>query len=411
MVTERDIHIDVGRHRSVSSDGTGKNRSPSMQVTLLIGAVLGACLVTSLSTWVLLHGFDLIPDEAPLGPVLALVALVTMIAIALGAAAAWLILQGEPVRAEPAETPESTDPDSVTEETPRSATRKFLYFYKDLKETRSRLEELQGEHADYVSRCDELELDLRRSQHREKDLAAAFARLSADLEEFAYIASHDLKEPIRGIRSRTEFLLEDYAPQLGDEGKQQIDRLIELCDRTDSLLSRLRTYSRIKGPLEDLKQVDTQALAKDVFHDVIRSREKQTARKCELIFENDLPPLEAKYNHVEHVFSEIYANGLMFNESPRKQIRTGFLDYVELGGQPFEKLYFISDNGVGFDPKYHDEVFKLFRRLNRVDRFGATPGAGLTIARKVISLYGGTILCESEPGKGSTFYFSFEGKD
>ncbi len=223
-------------------------------------------------------------------------------------------------------------------------------------------------------------------------------RINHELEDFAYIASHDLKEPLRGISSYCEILLEDYRHKLDAEGKRRLVTAIHLCDRTENLIDDLLTYCRVGRKAASKTRVNLNVATANLLKVLRPSIERRNAA---VRIARDLPPVVGNGTLIAMVFSNLITNGLKFNENRRPHITVGWL--------PTDPAtFYVKDNGIGIAKEHHEAIFTIFRRLHSRKKYEGT-GAGLTIVRKIVELHGGRIWLESEPGAGTTFYFTLRG--
>lgn len=247
-------------------------------------------------------------------------------------------------------------------------------------------------------------------------LNSELERSNVELDAFAYIASHDLKEPLRGIHNYSSFLIEDYSEQLDEEGVAKLQTLMRLTQRMEDLINSLLHYSRLGRVELSLKTVDLNLLVDEVIDVVEMSRaEKVSFRRLQ-----KLPELLCDRNQVSELFANLISNGIKYNDKAEKLIEIGYLPADEVKerlpnysfGASLLKatVFYVSDNGIGIRPKHLDTVFKIFKRLHPPGRFGGGTGAGLTIARKIVERHGGQIWLDSVYGEGSTFYFTLQGQ-
>lgn len=224
--------------------------------------------------------------------------------------------------------------------------------------------------------------------------AAELARANQELDDFTYVASHDLKEPLRGISSYCGILLEEYQDQLDDNGRRMMSTLVALCQRLERLIDDLLTYSRL-GRAPELAPVDLDEVLDAVLETLgpaIDGRGGVVRRT------GRLPAALADATTIALVLQNLISNGLKFNESQPPE--------VEIGCTEGEMLtIYVRDNGIGIDPRRHEAVFAMFRRLHGRQKYEGT-GAGLTIVRKIVEAHGGRVWLESSPGCGSTFSFT-----
>lgn len=225
-------------------------------------------------------------------------------------------------------------------------------------------------------------------------------RSNNELDAFAYIASHDLKEPLRGIHNYSNFLIEDYGEILNDEGMDKLRTLIRLTQRMEDLIDSLLHFSR-------LGRVDLSMQHTDITSVVRRSLDLLSARIEEMGVEIRIPrPLPTVYCdriQVGEVFSNLIANAIKYNDKAEKWIEIGYLDHPTA-----PVIFYVRDNGIGIREKHFDAIFRIFKRLHGPNKYGGGTGAGLTIAKKIVERHSGKIWVESTYGEGSTFYFTLQ---
>ncbi len=229
-----------------------------------------------------------------------------------------------------------------------------------------------------------------------KQLNMELGRSNQDLENYTYVVSHDLKAPLRSIRSFSSFLLEDYGEKMEGDGKEYLDRIIAAVTRMDDLISDLLTISRIGRKFTDVAEIDLNKLLENIQLDLSATIE---AKKAEIIVEK-LPAIEGQQIWVSQLFTNLISNGLKFNKSERPTIK------IICEHRNEELLFSVSDNGIGISKQYYESIFKLFERLHTTEEYEGT-GAGLTICKKIVENFGGKMWVVSEEGKGSTFYFTY----
>lgn len=247
-------------------------------------------------------------------------------------------------------------------------------------------------------------LDTSAARHTRRMQASNFAlqRSNEELDSFAFMASHDLREPLRGIHHYAQFLSEDYGHTLPNEGKQMLAGVVGLTLRMESLISSLLAYSRLNHQHLTCAPCDLQRMAEESATILFRSR-KLSGR---IEVQPGLPLVYAHPPFLEQILSNLISNAIKYSDEDR---------YIEIGSRPRQPAdgrvtFYVRDNGVGIPPEFHERVFQLFRRLHLPDERGGGVGAGLTIVRRMVERHGGTVELESAPGQGSTFYVTLSGQ-
>lgn len=237
-------------------------------------------------------------------------------------------------------------------------------------------------------------------------------RSNEELDSFAYIASHDLKEPLRGIHNYANFLMEDYAERLDSEGIAKLQTMIRLTQRMEDLINSLLHFSRL-GRVELARQnVNLNDLVQQVIATLTMTRPQNP---IEFRIPQQLPTVQCDRAQVNEVFTNLISNAMKYSNKPEKWVEIGVLDreltdrprLVEVPSLPSDaQIFYVRDNGIGIPKEHQERVFQIFRRLHGRDDYGGGNGAGLTIARKIVERHGGEIWLESTPNEGSTFYFT-----
>ncbi len=236
-----------------------------------------------------------------------------------------------------------------------------------------------------------------------------------ELEDFAYIVSHDLKEPLRGIYNYATFVKEDYEDKLDEEGRDKLDTLVRLSQRMEALINDILKYARLGRENMDVKAVDLNTILKEVLDNLqILIQESNV----DVQFSTNLPIIACDSTLVKEVFQNLIANGIKYNDKPEKKIVIGFNSREGLSNgngnvsnESHSDVFYVKDNGIGIDEKYFESIFRIFKRLNGRKKFGDGTGAGTTIVKKIIEKHKGKIWLESTLGEGSTFYFTLEKSD
>lgn len=224
--------------------------------------------------------------------------------------------------------------------------------------------------------------------------ATALEAANEELSQYAYVVSHDLKAPLRAIRNYADFLREDLKGALEAEQEVYLDGLNRAVLQGDELVGDLLEFSRVgrrRGPIETI-------------HMGVFFRELMTyldlSQDVELVMENHLPSIEADHTLLRQIFQNLIRNAVKFNRSQRKRLEIG----CSRSDEGLVEM-FVRDNGIGIDPRYHEQIFRVFQRLHTREEYDGT-GLGLAIVKKAANKLRGSVRVESDPGKGSTFIVS-----
>lgn len=234
-------------------------------------------------------------------------------------------------------------------------------------------------------------------------------RSNRDLDDFAYIASHDLKEPLRGLFNHAQFLLEDYQNTLDADGVRRLQRLSALAHKMERLVNDLLYYSRLGRAELAVQETDPNNVVVDVAH-MMEGILKEL--HADVSIAAPMPTILCDKPRVTEVFRNLITNAVKYNDKDVKRVEVGYLDDVTSPYGPERGVFYVKDNGIGIEEGYHQEIFRIFRRLNPAkNEADNSSGAGLTFVKKIIERHGGHIWLESQPGKGSTFYFNLGRKE
>lgn len=216
-----------------------------------------------------------------------------------------------------------------------------------------------------------------------------------ELEKFAYVASHDLQEPLRMVSSFTQLLEKQYKDKLDNEANEYINFIVNGAKRMQELINDLLAYSRVTNKAYIFEKVDLEK----VLDDAIFNQEINIEKNQAIITREPLPEIIGDYSQMVQVFQNLLGNALKYRG--KRIPRINFSALKNVGNW----LISVQDNGIGIEPENFDEIFKMFRRLHTIDEYNGT-GIGLSICKKIIERHGGKIWVESKLGKGSTFYFT-----
>ena len=239
--------------------------------------------------------------------------------------------------------------------------------------------------------------DLKRQQELEM-YAKALEVSNRELQDFVFVASHDLQEPLRKVLSFGEFLQEEYGGKLEETGRDYLDRIRSAATRMQILINDLLTLTRVTTKAKPFESVDLNKILREVLSDLeVRIQEKKA--KVEI---GPLPTLEADSTQMRQLFQNLIGNALKFH---RPGVPPEVRVEADAGTEGRLCRIWVRDNGIGFDNKYAEQIFKVFERLHGRDEYEGT-GIGLAVCRKVVERHNGTIMAEGFPGQGSTFIVS-----
>ena len=232
-------------------------------------------------------------------------------------------------------------------------------------------------------------------ERRVEQRTEALQRSNEDLQQFAYVASHDLQEPLRMVASYTELLQRRYKGRLDADADQFIDYAIDGVKRMNNLIRDLLAYSRAGHSLEEhLVPVTTEEVLSTALQNLRASIGEVKAE----VTHDPLPVVQYDPIRLTQVFQNLIGNALKYRGETTPHI------HVSSKTRGSEVIFIVRDNGIGIDPKYHNQIFGIFKRLHGREYEGT--GIGLAMCKKIIERHGGRIWVESTVGGGSTFYFS-----
>jgi light-regulated signal transduction histidine kinase (bacteriophytochrome) len=273
-------------------------------------------------------------------------------------------------------------------------------------------------------------------------LNAELERSNIELDSFACVASHDLKEPLRGIHRYSDFLIEDYADKLDEAGLEKLQTLVKLSQRMETLVDSLLHFSRVGRAELAMHEVDLDDVVSETL-EMIAPRLLESG--AEIRRPRRLPIVRADHARVGEIFHNLIVNAIKYNDKPLKWVEIGWEEGTERQGDgatggrgdkatrgegdkvisfpvsPSSPLhvalsprppvapspvFYVRDNGIGISERHYETIFGIFRRLHEREEFGGGVGVGLTIVKKIVERHNGRIWVESRVGAGTTVYFT-----
>lgn len=237
--------------------------------------------------------------------------------------------------------------------------------------------------------------DLKDAQNELEIKAKNLAQSNKELEEFAYIVSHDMKQPIRTIISYLSLLKKKHYSLLPADAQDFVNFSIDGANKMSDLIRDILQYSKLEQEINMAPNIELNGIVKKVLDGLKDTIDKNNAT----VICDELPAVTCNSTMVTELFQNLIENGIKYNLSEKKTVKVSVLDK---GG---DWLFSIADNGIGFEQQYAEQIFKIFKRLHTDDEFQGT-GIGLSICAKVVEKHGGKIWAESVKGTGSTFFFT-----
>jgi light-regulated signal transduction histidine kinase (bacteriophytochrome) len=228
-----------------------------------------------------------------------------------------------------------------------------------------------------------------------EERTAALAHSNADLEQFAYVASHDLQEPLRVVGSYVQLLARRYEGQLDDRADRYINRSVAAVERMRTLINDLLAYSRVGTRGRVMVPTETANVLNHVLEGLAVTIRETAAE----ITWDPLPTVRADATQLGQLLQNLLGNALKYRGERPPRIHVA----VERQGQRWQ--FAVRDNGIGIDPEYAERIFLVFQRLHTRDEYPGT-GIGLAICQKIVERHGGQLLVDSQVGQGATFSFT-----
>lgn len=267
----------------------------------------------------------------------------------------------------------------------------FLNLFNQKKEIETANQELKKANQvlnEEIAQRKKIELEL-------KQVMEALKNSNLELEQFAYIASHDLQEPLRMIASFLGLLSNRYKDKLDSNAFEFIDFAIDGARRMQKMIQDLLEYSRIQTQGKKLKKVNTS----QVLSQVMLNMQTYITEKGAIIINDNLPDVKGDESQLVRLFQNLISNAIKFCNDKTPQI------FITAKMQNDEWLFSVKDNGIGIDPEYQEKVFLIFQRLHTREEYDGT-GIGLAVCKRIVERHNGKIWFESEPGAGTTIFFT-----
>lgn len=241
--------------------------------------------------------------------------------------------------------------------------------------------------------------DITRRKQSEQELRRLNEELigsNKELEQFAYVASHDLQEPLRTVTNYVQLLTRKYQGHLDEKADKYIGYIVDGADRMSALIQDLLTYSRVNARVQNIEPTDSQATLRRTLDNL-----KVTIKEADAVVTHDsLPTLMATGSLLGQVFQNLISNAIKFRSEKPPCI------HISVRQKANEWIFCIEDNGIGIDPEFAERIFVIFQRLHTRREYPGT-GIGLAVCKKIVESHGGRIWVESQPGRGSKFYFTW----
>lgn len=218
-----------------------------------------------------------------------------------------------------------------------------------------------------------------------------------ELEAFTYTVSHDLKSPLRAVDGYSRLILEDYGPELGEEAYEMVQNIRNICSDMIEMISKLLQYSTTSKTVMGKELIDTEAVFKSIFNELVSAHPD---RDIELVVETGLPEIFADKVMMRQAIYNILSNAVKFTKYKEQALITVG---CTITGE--EYVFYVKDNGVGFDMEYSKKLFGIFQRLHTSDEFEGS-GIGLVTVKKIIQRHGGRVWIEGKEGLGASVYFT-----
>jgi light-regulated signal transduction histidine kinase (bacteriophytochrome) len=268
---------------------------------------------------------------------------------------------------------------------------------RDLRQRQAVEDALRAAHDELEGKVRERTAELAGANERMRQFTVELERSNRELQDFAFVASHDLQEPLRKIQAFGDRLKSKHGAALGPEGIDYLSRMQAAAHRMHVLINDLLTFSRVTSKAQPFVPTDLGRVAREVLTD-LEVRIQQTGGRVET---GDLPTIDADPLQMRQLLQNLVGNALKFHRPDEPPVVRVTAAVEGDGGHPQARLV-VADNGIGFDMKYVDRIFTPFQRLHGRTEYEGT-GMGLAVCRRIVERHGGTLTAESAPGQGTRF--------
>lgn len=258
-----------------------------------------------------------------------------------------------------------------------------------IRDTSGKAIRMLGAHTDVTA--------LKRAEEVARTLASELAAANKELEAFSYSVSHDLRAPLRAVDGFSRILIEDHAAQLDDESRRLLGLVRNGAQRMGRLIDDLLAFSRLGRQKLVQTSIDMYGMAQAVF-DELAAQDPERRLRLDI---RPIPVAHGTEPMIRQVWENLISNAIKFT----KEHDVGEIEIGVRDGEKGEKIYYVKDNGAGFDVRYAGKLFGVFQRLHRAEEFPGT-GVGLAFVQRIVQRHGGRIWAEAELNRGATFYFT-----
>ncbi len=258
----------------------------------------------------------------------------------------------------------------------------------------SQLRDPAGNTTGFIGICRDI-TERKRAEKKLKETMEDLARSNQELEQFAYVASHDLQEPLRMVSSYTQLLARRYKGKLEPDADEFIEFAVDGCNRMMGMIQALLVYSRVGTRGKDFEPVNCE----DVFDKALSNLQVAIEEKGAEVTHDPLPTVPGDDTQLLQLFQNLIGNAIKFCDEEQPRVHVSATEHDE------DWLFSFSDNGIGIDPQFKERIFVIFQRLHGKGEYKGT-GIGLAVCKRIVERHGGRIWVKSEPGKGATFCFT-----